>query len=317
MNNLFRHIEFLLLHHDCVIVPGLGAFIATTSSARIDMEAGMIFPPARAIMFNQAVTIDDGLLANSYSRKHGLSFEEARMVILRDVNTLLQQIRENGKYECGKLGTLSLGLENRLMFSPMMKSELQAANMGYHPVGCFANLSLSENNKCRTHDNRFDDSAKRTAENKYYHIRINKAFTRMTAALILVFAVAITILLNPIPHDEKEQRASVVPVEALMTIKPKQEAIQDSINTVAEPKSPAVSHDPIHYLIVATFSSAKEAENYASRYSSEEYHLSTVASKRVCRVAVASSDDKEELRRHLNTREISSKFPNAWIWSRN
>ncbi|MDE6077369.1 MAG: hypothetical protein K2G29_06510, partial [Muribaculaceae bacterium] len=68
MNVLFRHIEFLLTRHDCVIVPGLGAFIVTSAPAVIDRASRRVSPPSRSVLFNQAVTLDDGRLANSYAR---------------------------------------------------------------------------------------------------------------------------------------------------------------------------------------------------------------------------------------------------------
>lgn len=96
MNTLFQHIEYLLLRHDCVIVPGLGAFISTIRPARIDMENHRILPPARSVMFNQAVTVDDGLLANSYARRFNISFEEGRQLIVRDVKSLKDTIISDG-----------------------------------------------------------------------------------------------------------------------------------------------------------------------------------------------------------------------------
>ena len=68
MNHLILHIEYLLLRHDCVIVPGLGAFIATASPALIDVVKGPMLPPRRSVMVNQAVTTADGLLPNSIGR---------------------------------------------------------------------------------------------------------------------------------------------------------------------------------------------------------------------------------------------------------
>ncbi|MDE6770662.1 MAG: hypothetical protein K2J78_13140, partial [Muribaculaceae bacterium] len=118
MTNLFRHIEFLLLRHDCVIVPGLGAFIVTTTPASIYNYTRRIFPTYRSVMFNQAVTLDDGLLANSYARSLSLTFEEARQVILKDVASLHNSLRTNRVIEIGRLGQLSMGDEDQLQFSP-------------------------------------------------------------------------------------------------------------------------------------------------------------------------------------------------------
>ncbi|MDE6547663.1 MAG: SPOR domain-containing protein, partial [Muribaculaceae bacterium] len=47
MDILPLHIEYLLTRHDCVIVPGIGAFIATETEAFIDLENGVIRPRRR------------------------------------------------------------------------------------------------------------------------------------------------------------------------------------------------------------------------------------------------------------------------------
>ena len=96
MNNLFRHIEYLLLRHDCVIVPGLGAFISASRPAKIDMQEGKILPPSKSLMFNQSVATDDGLLANSFARKTGMKFEEARQAVVHEVNDIKVCLRDNG-----------------------------------------------------------------------------------------------------------------------------------------------------------------------------------------------------------------------------
>ena len=126
MNSLILHIEYLLLHHDCVIVPGLGAFIVTETPARLDVEKGVIVPPCRSIMFNQAVTTEDGLLTNSIVRKNGLSFEEARQVLFREVNYIKNELAANGRYSFGKIGTMMIGEENTLLFFPSDASDSQS-----------------------------------------------------------------------------------------------------------------------------------------------------------------------------------------------
>ena len=46
MNELYKHIEVLLLENDCVIVPGLGGFIAHYRSA-VQKGDGRFQPPMR------------------------------------------------------------------------------------------------------------------------------------------------------------------------------------------------------------------------------------------------------------------------------
>ena len=52
MIELVKHIEILLLENDCVIVPGLGGFIAHNRPAQYCTETNEFCPPLRTIGFN-------------------------------------------------------------------------------------------------------------------------------------------------------------------------------------------------------------------------------------------------------------------------
>lgn len=312
MNFFFQHIEYLLLRHDCVIVPGLGAFIASVSPARIDMEKGILTPSYRALMFNQAVSLDDGLLANSIARKAGISFEDARNAIVRCVSKIKDIIKTQGHVKIGSLGILQLGEENNLIFSPAKTGGALYEEMGYHAINLNAE-SVIDNNGSITNEVIHTD-------NSYYQFKISKTFTRIASMIAVMVVVALTVILNPLPADNREQRASVVPVEKILpasteksrqettTISPESEETDMIAEEIAETS-------PIHYLIVATFSNFKEAEAYAEKYSTEEFPLAAVESRKMTRVAVAQSNDREEMRKRLNSSAISKRFPNAWIWT--
>ncbi|MDE5882663.1 MAG: hypothetical protein K2H60_13135 [Muribaculaceae bacterium] len=318
MTNLFRHIEFLLLRHDCVIVPGLGAFIVTTTPARIDHDTRRIFPPYRSVMFNQAVTLDDGLLANSYARSLSLTFEEARQVILKDVASLHNSLRTNRVIEIGRLGQLSMGEEDQLQFSPSKAPDAISSLVG------LSSISLPDARKAAKQR---AISSKRLAEKNedspYYHFRINRTVIKFTAVFAVVLALALAVIMYPVPHDSREQRASVVPVEVLIpTAKQKATpapAIESNVpaptEVTAEPTVKIEKPAPSYYMIVATFHSKKEAERYAATHSSDEYPLEAVSSRKLTRVSAASSNNKEELIRKLNSPTVAKRFPNAWIWT--
>ena len=66
MINLARHIEILLLEHDCVVIPGIGGFITNAEEARFLEQEWQMMPPYRTVRFNQALKSNDGLLVQSY-----------------------------------------------------------------------------------------------------------------------------------------------------------------------------------------------------------------------------------------------------------
>lgn len=88
MIELKRHIEILLLDNDCVVVPGLGGFVAHHIDARYDARDGVYLPPLRTLGFNQKLDMNDSLLAQSYVEAYDMSYPEAMRKIDEEVGEL-------------------------------------------------------------------------------------------------------------------------------------------------------------------------------------------------------------------------------------
>lgn len=103
---LARHLEILLLDNDCVIVPGLGGFVAHHVSARYDDRDATFVPPLRTLGFNPKLRLNDSLLAQSYIEAYDLSYPEAMQRIESEVDEVRQHISNEGSYEMRDIGTL-------------------------------------------------------------------------------------------------------------------------------------------------------------------------------------------------------------------
>lgn len=119
MMRINRHIEILLLDNDCVIVPGLGGFVAHNIEAYYDGNDALFLPPCRTIGFNPALKINDSLLAQSFVEAYDIGYPEAMQQIEDEVDKILCQIEEYGQYEFYDLGVLSRNLDNTLIFEPV------------------------------------------------------------------------------------------------------------------------------------------------------------------------------------------------------
>ena len=115
---LDRHIEILLLENDCVIVPGLGGFVAHHVSARYDEQDGLFLPPYRTLGFNAQLRMNDSLLVQSYVDAYELSYPEALAQIEKEVDEIYQALDEEGLFELNDLGSLSRNSEGNLEFEP-------------------------------------------------------------------------------------------------------------------------------------------------------------------------------------------------------
>ena len=81
MIELSRHIEALLLEHDCVIVPGLGGFVTQYVPACRLPDEVLFLPPHRTVGFNAELTLNDGLLVQSYMQAYDTSYPETVRMI--------------------------------------------------------------------------------------------------------------------------------------------------------------------------------------------------------------------------------------------
>lgn len=320
MNHLFRHIDYLLLRRDCVIVPGFGAFIASDEPARIDREAGMVYAPVRRVMFNQAVVSDDGLLATSVARKLSVSFEDARQIVAREVDSLHKILCSEKTLDCGSLGHLEMTEEGTIVFHPLL------ITLGYEDfsVNPKNNATPSDEIVCEEGNDDIEQTEKisRSPFRNFF-----SGIRNIPAAVALIFAMTLAVVLNPIPRDTREERASVVPVDVLIPLNEKEEesssienipAISDNLEVEAEvssvEKEVVVTH-PTHFLIVGTFSSRQEADRFITMRSTEEFPLMAIESRKLTRVALASSDNRDSLRRRLNSAKVLKEFPGSWIWT--
>lgn len=138
MISLSRHIELLLLDHNCVIVPGLGGFIANTASAVYNdgPEGDKLFmPPYRTIGFNPQLQVNDGLLVQSYMQAYDASYPAAYLQMEKDIEQLNIQLSLCGTYTLEGIGTLHKSLDNGILLSSPEAGILTPSLYGTYSFG--------------------------------------------------------------------------------------------------------------------------------------------------------------------------------------
>ena len=113
--SIAKHIIELLYNHDCVIVPGLGAFL--TKSITASHNNNVFSPPKKSITFNGMLKENDGLLANQISTTDNISYNAALKKIKKDVRGLLSSLY-NDKVEIDNIGVFELNDEKKIQFQP-------------------------------------------------------------------------------------------------------------------------------------------------------------------------------------------------------
>jgi hypothetical protein len=127
MIELAQNIEFLLLENDCVIVPGLGGFIAHYQPAHYEAAEQRYYPPVRTIGFNPQLILNDGLLAQLYMQKFHTDFPDATYRIQHAVEALKDVLFDEGRVEIPGVGELCFNMRHAYEFHPVKQGQTSPA----------------------------------------------------------------------------------------------------------------------------------------------------------------------------------------------
>lgn len=202
MISVVEHIEYLLRKHDCVIVPGWGAFIAQYVSAHISSgEDSIILSPERKYSFNGSLTFSDGLLENSIMRKEGCSYSVASDEIKKSIMAFRHQIEFDGELAFGKLGIFRKNNESELVFTPYIRQNMADMCYGLHNLKMKTLSELSQTHKVVEFDAECYDNVATDAVSSKWHIPIKKEYLHIAASVVALILISF-VLITPLPIDK-------------------------------------------------------------------------------------------------------------------
>lgn len=319
MQEISLHIEYLLRSNECVILPGIGAFLRTYKGASL-AEDGALSAPRFQVCFNSSIVASDGLLCHSIARRNRISFEQASVLLSDAAERCRNALMTDGELSIGKLGRLTMDVEQRISFVPY--SVLYS--------GIWADIPSADESKERLlADVESRDADEQSSDSRYYVIKISRKAVRYAAVAALCLLTATTMLLPSASRNDSflgqpsPQYASVVPgVEKLSrkaVISPKervaceQSTVSESASLSESAEEELIEAEKRFYLIVATFAKESDCEKFIASQS-DAATLSVVTSGKVSRVYSAASDNRDELVAQLNSPEHKSLHPQAWVW---
>ena len=113
-----QYISQLLYRHQCVTVPGFGAFLTEIQSAQLHENSHSFYPPKKLVSFNSHLKNNDGLLANHIAQFEKISYEDAVSSIKREVFSWKRFLLEDQNVTLKNLGEFSLNADKNLVFIP-------------------------------------------------------------------------------------------------------------------------------------------------------------------------------------------------------
>lgn len=205
MDTLSMHVEYLLREHDCVVLPGFGAFICDNRPASFDCDGVNILPPGRRLAFNPLINRNDGLLATSIARRESIAFEAASKKVAERIAHLRGELQREQRMQFGRLGRFILNSEGITAFVPAALAGINGAFFGLKPI---ALKPLQEAEKTAKTEAGAEPNLRGD------HRRRWRAVRAYASGIAAALAVAVTIgmfLLNPVRINKPTTEASLAP----------------------------------------------------------------------------------------------------------
>lgn len=131
MQKVFSHLAYLLTKHECVTIPGFGAFVVHKTHAEQTGKEGIFTAPSYQIGFNQDLKYNDALLSGSIVKERHISYSEANIVVQQFCDRLQYQLKSQGEIKIPLVGELKLSEEKELIFIPSNELSSNAVYYGF------------------------------------------------------------------------------------------------------------------------------------------------------------------------------------------
>src|SRR5690606_27624882 len=113
---LEKYISDLLYRHQCVVVPGFGAFITEEVSASYNPKSQTFTPPRKLVYLNTLLKNNDGLLAQYIAKEQQITYAAAVEFINENTTLWHNAIEQKKAVELSGLGTILKNEEGVIEF---------------------------------------------------------------------------------------------------------------------------------------------------------------------------------------------------------
>lgn len=139
----------LLYQHDCVIVPGFGGFVTNYRPAVIHPVLHTFSPPAKDILFNPLLQVNDGLLVQHIAMRENIPYELASQRLQQDLFRIREMLDQTNKCEIVNVGKLTKDPEGNLQFEPSDRINFLIASFG---LGSFVSPAIQREHAIIRHE---------------------------------------------------------------------------------------------------------------------------------------------------------------------
>ncbi len=127
-------IKDLLYSNDCVVLPGLGGFIAKYKGATLNTNLHTVYPPQKTIGFNPQIKENDGLLVSALCALNNCSYAEGKIELDAWVKEQSNTLLRGEKISWKGIGILFQDRLGKIQFIPDSKGNFSLESFGLEKI---------------------------------------------------------------------------------------------------------------------------------------------------------------------------------------
>jgi nucleoid DNA-binding protein len=310
VKNLNFHIAFLLTKHECVIIPGFGAFIVSDNNKKRADGRNVLPPPESFLSFNSEITHNDGLLANSVAREKNCGFSEAMTYIQSYSDDLHTKLIAGETVQLPWVGRLAISKEGKIIFTAAPNQSCNADFYGFTGVRLPRLIELEKQN--------INTQFRSKKRSDVIWIPISRKIALYAASTA---AAVMAMLLWPMSLNDYSRE--IQPQEASFWMFPAKETAKEIRNCEefkeisAEKKVDEAKPADSFFIVIASLASREIAEAELPRFIAKGFDKASVfSSQGKHRIVVASFADRQEAVKYLQQfRKDNPKYAKAWLFT--
>lgn len=314
MNPLFYYLEQLLVVHDCVVIPSLGAVLKEPIAARYDVKQGLIYPAGEQYHFNNALMERDGLLERCYAEAYAVSLRRAQIILTKDVEEAKQLLLEHKELTLGSIGLLKLQSNGSIDFIPSDREKILGCGSAYGLLPMPFRMASSRAEVIAM------ESLRKQQPKSSLRFRIDaNTFARAAALFVVLFA------LLPFLSPSSSSRYSA----GFVSVSPEQnkevEAAPKVIEETTPTEEPSTNLVPIqeeaqkYFIIIASFTTDARCEQFIASQKDHSFAATIGTMRKGKHILVytngyATQDEALKAREEL-IEAYPKEHASAWIFN--
>lgn len=129
-----RYVGELLFDYECVVIPGLGGFIAEDKPVKVNRVTDKFSPPFRKIHFNLHLRANDGLLINFVAAEENISYKVAKQRVDKFVFLCHNALEKGKKINFKHIGSIYFDDDKNIVFKQDEAINYNADSFGLSSV---------------------------------------------------------------------------------------------------------------------------------------------------------------------------------------